>query len=474
MGRDVRSLAKKNLLLSVLLLGCLCGCAGISNEKIDSVQTDLPASWLHEQSNGAVTFSGSFGQSYQDPVLIALVTRVIEENNDIRVATLNIKSARIAAGLAFTDRLPTPSVSASGSRSYDLESGSHGDSYGISGAVSYEIDLWRKFTAAEDVAQLEVLATIEDWNSARLSLIGTTAELYWQISYLNDLSALQLLSCAAAEKTLSITQTRWQAGDVAKADVLSARQNLLSSREELQQTRRQLATNWHALALLLNVPPQEGFLDISSFKDLAVPNVTPGLPAELLRHRPDLRAAEIRLRKLDKQVAVTRAGYYPTFSLTGSLGSSSAQLREVLQNPVATIGASLAFPFLQWKQMKLDIDQAGTDYQSALISFRDSLLSALGEVEDALSERAHYIALETSQEENLALAREAEQIARAGYRAGEINLTEWLTKQESLRTAIKNLNNNKLNQLNNSMTLCLALGGGDLTGADDVDRYAQK
>lgn len=457
--------------LILLLLG---GCTVAPVQSITTVSEDLPKQWTHESvADGAAVAGPSFWHSYNDPALSGLIEKVLANNNDVRVAALKIKSARLSAGLAFSDRLPTPSASASGSAVYDLKDGKRGDSYGLSAGLTYEVDFWRKYAGAQEVADLEVTATVEDYYSAQLSLIGTTAELYWKISYLKDVIALQQLSCSSADQTLQITEARRQAGAVAKADVVAAAQSRLSCREELQQSRQTLSESWHALAMLTDQPPQENGLTIQDFSAVTVPVVAAGLPAGLLEQRPDLRAAELRLQKLEKQIAVTRAGYLPRFSLTGTLGSSSEHLRDILQNPLATIGADLALPFLEWRQLQLDVDQAENDYVAALVGFRDTLISALGEVEDALSARAHYLAVAGIQKENLDLARQAEQLSLARYRAGAEDLQAVLSEQDAVRTAREKMKETKLNQLNNSMTLCLALGGGDLRGAGYADRYAQ-
>ncbi len=464
-----RRLKAGGLLFCILL----CGCVSITTQKIETAHGDMPEHWLRQSPAGRQLAETNFWNRYQDQALSSLISTVLNQNNDIRVAALKIKSARISAGLAYSDRLPVPSVSAAASKSYALEDATHNSSFSVSGGLSYELDLWHKYAGAQQVARLEAGATEEDFLSAQLSLIGTTADLYWKIAYLKETATLAQESADAARQTQDIVTARWQAGGVTRADVITAQQNLLSSRETLQQNQQELIESWHALAVLVNSVPQENFIEVTPLQNVTVPSVATDLPANLIQNRPDLKAAEIRLRKLDQQIAVTRASYYPSFSLTGSLGSSSEHLREVLQNPLATIGASLALPFLEWQKMQLNIDQAKNAYSSALVSFRDSILNALGEVEDALSAGDHYAQLRQLQQTYLELAIEAERLAQIRYRAGAIDLQDWLDAQESLRSAHKSLNSNKLNQLNNSMTLCLALGGGDLRGADYVNRYAQ-
>jgi outer membrane protein TolC len=117
----------------------------------------------------------------------------------------------------------------------------------------------------------------------------------------------------------------------------------------------------------------------------ALPAIKAGLPASLLGRRPDLRAAELRLREYLANVDASRASFYPTFTLTGSLGSSSISLEQVLKNPIATLGAGLTLPFLQWNTARLTVAVSQTSYEEAVVNFRQTLYTALSEVENSLA-----------------------------------------------------------------------------------------
>ena len=114
--------------------------------------------------------------------------------------------------------------------------------------------------------------------------------------------------------------------------------------------------------------------------DGELPTVSAGLPASLLAQRPDLKAAEQRLRKLLANIDNTQASYYPTFTLTGTLGTSSISLLNFLQNPYAALGASLALPFIQWNTMKLNVEISKTEYEEAVVNFSQTLYSALSDL----------------------------------------------------------------------------------------------
>ncbi len=185
-----------------------------------------------------------------------------------------------------------------------------------------------------------------------------------------------------------------------------------------------------------------------------------GLPASLLGRRPDLRAAEQRLRGALANVDATRTGFYPALSLTGSLGTSSTALGQLLRNPVATLGAGLALPFLQWNTARLTGGGVAEPVRGSGGGLRQALYTALSEVENALSSRTQL--RDESEAGGGAGAGAARRAAVGGarYRAGATALQPVLDAKDRRRAAEVSLAQNRVNQLNATMTLYKALGGG--------------
>lgn len=191
------------------------------------------------------------------------------------------------------------------------------------------------------------------------------------------------------------------------------------------------------------------------------PRCQPEFRPRCWRARPDLRAAEARLRATLAAVDEVRLSFYPTASLTGTLGSSSVWLAEVLENPLATLGYGLPVVslFVQWNTLNLELNVAEAEYEQAVMAFRQSLYAALGEVEKALSARTRHADEARYLEESLTLARESERLSEIRYRAGAIGLADWLAASQLRRGAEADLASNRLNQLTNLMELFQALGG---------------
>ncbi|RRD39089.1 TolC family protein, partial [Comamonadaceae bacterium OH3737_COT-264] len=232
-----------------------------------------------------------------------------------------------------------------------------------------------------------------------------------------------------------------------------------------------------ALALLLHEPPASAppaaappWLpqEPQTLPQHALPDIPAGLPAQVLARRPDVQAAEQRLRATLADGDAARASYYPAISLTGSLNSASRSLGDVLANPIGALGASLALPFLRQQEMRLSNAAAHANYEAATLQWQKTLLTALQEVENALSRRTQLAEQRRWLEEQLDAARQAETLNETRYRVGATALKTWLDAQEARRSAELALAANQLSQLENQLTLYKALGGDALLPAPQV------
>ncbi|WP_431824608.1 efflux transporter outer membrane subunit [Burkholderia sp. F1] len=437
------------------------GCAATRDRPLPPVT--MPAHWespVPPDAPNAPAASADWWRSFGDPVLDRLIDDALRTNNDLAIAAIRVYRARLQAGIADTNLTPAVTLGANGSVSRTLDTHQMGRASGVTGALSYELDLWGRLAALRDAARWEADATEADREAARLSLIGTTAALYWQLGYLNRQIALGDANIAYASRTVALVRSRHAAGATSGLDLAQAEQSLAAQRAAQTQLLQQRAENRHALAILFDRPPQQPAAEPPTLPDGPLPAVAAGLPANLLGRRPDLRAAEFRLRESLANVDATRTSFYPTFTLTGNVGTSSTSLERVLSNPVATLGLGLALPFIQWNTMQLQIKVSQTQYQEAVVGFRQRLYSALAEVENALSAR---VQLEREAEQRTlsrAQAQRAETLAAARFAAGATDVQPWLDQQQRLRDAQSAESQNRLNRLNNQMTLYRALGGG--------------
>jgi len=448
--------------LALCLILLLSSCSLLPRSEFARPQVTLPTGWQQYQTVDGVAIADeeAWWKSFNDPLLDQLIDRALRSNNDLAVATIKVRRAQLQAGLANTNLTPSLAVTAGSSLSQDLTSKNTTQNHTVTGQLSYELDLWGRLASIRDAARWEAKATEQDRRSTALALIGTVATAYWQVAWLNQRISLAEASIAAAEKTVQLVQIKYQAGAVSGIDLVQAEQTVASQQATLVQLLQQRIEARNALAILFDQAPQQHLAEQQRLPETTLPGIKAGLPVELLGRRPDLRAAELRLREYLANVDASRASFYPTFTLTGSLASSSISLEQVLKNPIATLGAGLTLPFLQWNTARLTVAVSQTSYEEAVVNFRQTLYTALGEVENSLAAVRSYQEEGLHLERALQLAQQAEQRAAVRYQAGATGVQAWLDEQERCRTAEILVLQNRLNRLKARMTLHQALGGG--------------
>ena len=442
---------------AVGLLVLLGGCNTLRTPYVEP-PVALQPQWTHAIASDRLAEGDTWWKRFGDPNLDALVDRVLARDNDLAVAAITLRRAQLQARYAVIN----PTINASGSYGYTAPlTGPRPTSQLASGTLqtSYEIDLFGKLAAEKDVARWEARATAQDLASTRLSLIGTAVDDYFQIAYLNERIALAEQSVVYAARTLDIVQVQARAGSASSLEVAESAQSLESQQASLRGLVQQRVEARSALNLLLNGETAAPADELQALPQGDPPAVDAGLPASLLARRPDLQAAEMRLREKLASVDQTRLSFYPSLSLTGSLGTSSSSLSQLLQNPVGALGADIALPFLQYDQLRLNVGVSRANYEAAVVQFRQTLYQALTDVENALSARTQDAAATVDLDASLKNARTVERLDEIRYRAGSIPLKTWLDAQETRRQAEAAWAQNRLTQLQTYVALCKSLGG---------------
>ncbi|MDL2286374.1 efflux transporter outer membrane subunit [Desulfococcaceae bacterium OttesenSCG-928-F15] len=453
-----KSILRSGLVL--LLCLTLSGCLG-SKRAYQRPELEMSGSWMEEGLSDK-SLAGRWWEDFKDPVLNRLVEEALEKNIDLAASGLLVMQARIKADLAGGDRLPT--VKAGGgteiSRDFSTDSSSEKHDFSVSGSVSYEVDLWGRLSSLHEAARWEAMATEEDRASTAIALVATTINLYWEIAWLNQRIETEEASIAHAKKTLELVKVQKDAGTVTSLELLEAERNLANQESGLFTLVQQRVEKRNALSILFGGPPKTLEFEEPQRLSLAhLPEVAAGLPAELLSRRPDLKSAEARLRGTLASGNATRASYYPSFTLSGTLGSSSDSLSDVLKNPIGSLAANILLPFVQWREMHRNIRLSEVEYDHAVLTFRQTLYNALADVENSLSARTQYRLQEEKLIKNLDAAKKSEALYALRYEAGAIPIINWLDAQENRRQAEISLAENRLNQLQNQVTLYKALGG---------------
>nr|WP_119025997.1 efflux transporter outer membrane subunit [Acinetobacter soli] len=445
----------------------LVGCAAMVKTPYHAPAVQTPSSFQYDKTQVAsnyANYADRWWTLFGDTQLNQLVDQVIAKNTDLAVAGITLRQARLKAGLAADQQGPRVNSSVSTSQNIDVNSGDRSSNgLSLNAGVSYELDLFGKLARQTEAAKWEALATAQDLQATAQTLIGTTTKLYWQLAYLNESLSTAQQSLATSEKLYSLVNTQYQAGAVSGLDLTQAEQSVQSQKANLSQIQQSLVETRTALAVMLHIPVQQlNIQEPQRLPQVNLPQIQAGLPASILSRRPDLRAAELRLRETLATKDATVASYYPSISLTGSLGSSSTSLTELIKNPVLALGANLSLPFLQYNDMKKNIAISQLDYEKAIIQYRQTLYQAFADVENALSARTELNQQVQFQQRNLELAEKAERLTDVRYRNGAIALKNVLDQQQTTRTARLNLVNTKQSQYNAYVTLMQALGGSPI------------
>ncbi|WP_254775454.1 efflux transporter outer membrane subunit [Pseudoxanthomonas sp. GM95] len=402
-------------------------------------------------------------RGFGDARLDRMVSQALQVNANLASAGLTLRQARLQAGLAETDLWPsvTSNLSSGGSRQLDTH-GSLQKSSSASVGLSWEVDLWGRLRAERDVAAWEAKATAEDRENTALALVGEVCQQYWTLAYLNQSIVAGQANLDYLQQALDLVRVQFDAGNVSRLEVREAEQNLESQRTAQSQLVQQRVEVRNALTVLLDGTPWPQADEPQNLDAATSPALAEGVPADLLGRRPDLRAAELRLRESLASIKATARSYYPAFSLTGSVSGSSTSLADVVKNPIGTLGAGLSLPFLNVRQAQLNTEIAGTSYEIAASDFRTTLYTALSEVDNALSSREQLAQQVASSRKSFEAAQDVARMYQVRYQVGATDLRTWLDAQQTLRSSELSLAQVRLNQLVADVTLYQALGGSDV------------
>ncbi len=457
--------------LAILLPLLLSGCGALTKSDYQRPMLSVPAEWrVQDTGSGYLQHTDHWWDNFEDPQLSMLIGRALTSNNDLAIAGIQLQQARLAAGLTDTNLTPDVSVTGSANNNKNLRNNTTPkESYSTTLSLSYELDLWGKLARAREQAQWQVEATEQDRQNTALTLIGNTAQYYWQIANLNQQIKQQQAGLEISQQTLALVQSRYASGAAGQLDLLQAKQSLLNRENTYRTLQQQREENRNALAILFNRSPtdrqaERRSLDIN--QDVPIAKV---LPVEVIARRPDVKAAEGRLRAALAGSDVERLSFYPSLSLAASLGSASSIFSQWFSNPVRTLGANAALPFVQWNTVQLTIEKSDLDVKQAAIVFRSQVYNALADVDNAMSQRLSYQQQKITQQQNLQLSQQRLVLARSQYQAGAVSFQSLLDAEDDLLTIETNLSDLQYNYLNATMKLWLALGGGvekdsDITG----------
>ncbi|HSG89321.1 MAG TPA: efflux transporter outer membrane subunit [Pseudomonadales bacterium] len=480
--------------------GLLAGCTLVGPD-FERPESPLAPAWYEAERAGfevAPQVRVAWWQAFGDPTLDALIALAHAQNNSLQIAGLRVLEARAQLAVAVGNTYPqTQVVQGGATRVQASENAANtiaGDlrftQYDLALASSWEIDFWGRFRRGIEAADAAYLASIAARDDVFVLLTAQVADVYVLIRTLEEQVRITRDNIALQERGHAIVEVRFRNGETSELDALQARTLLLSTRATLPDLEASLRRARHALGTLLGRPP--GDLDALLVRTVDFPSVPDDLavavPAELLRQRPDVRRAELQAMAQSARVGLATANLYPSFSLSGSLGLTAAGgtattrtgdsgFAELFTTDSLTfgIGPSFVWPMFNYGRIRNGIRVQDARLQQALVAYRETVLQAAREVEDALVTLAGDLHKEGLLAESVGAAQRSSEVALLRYREGLADYQRVLSAQQSLFTQQGRFVDNRGSVLRDAIVLYRAFGGGwQARGAQALIDQAQR
>jgi NodT family efflux transporter outer membrane factor (OMF) lipoprotein len=460
------------LLPAALMLFILSGCANIGPDYVRP-DTPMPKAWHTPAKSGLAgehlnkEALAEWWSILDDPVLTNLVESAVAENLGLKEAHARVREARARRGISLADRFPTIDAGGSArssSSSEETGSGSERELYAAGFDAAWELDVFGGIKRTVEAAEAELQASEEDLRDVLVSLLAEVALNYVDLRSFQTRLSVAEANLDAQNETYDITRWRRQAGLTTQLDVEQARYSLEQTRAQIPGLQTGLEQAKNRLAVLIGQHP--GTLRDALAERKAIP-VTPlevavGVPADILRRRPDIRRAERRLAAQTAQIGVAKADLYPRFSLLGSIGLEALAPGNLfsLGSRTHSIGSVVDWPLFDAGAIRSNIEVQSALQQQALIQYETAVLEALEDVENALVAYAKEQSRRQSLIEATEAARRAVDLAQTQYSSGLIEFANVLIAQQAVLSLQDQLAVSEGGVTSNLIALYKSLGGG--------------
>ena len=456
------------LLSAVLISVCLSAC--VSDSNINRKPLKVPAAWKNAGNFPVAAPSKDLSRwwgRFEDPALNRLITAALQDSPDISAATARVRESRARRDSEFAGLFPVLDGGvSSNSRSTDTDPGGRisGTSYSASLDASWEVDLFGRRRSAIQAAAADLGATEENMHSVHAALAAEIAEAYTILRANEARLAVLRSNVTTREQTAQLATWRQQAGEADSLEASQAQSSLEAARAAIPSLEQSIAQGRNGLALLAGREP--GSLDtlLSGSSGLPRPpkSLAIGIPADVLRQRPDVRVAGYQVLAAAATTRAADAARYPSLNLSGTLGLNTASAGNFLnpESTAASLANSLTSPIFDAGRIRAGIQAASAVEQQAIDNYRSVVLTALAETENSLIACRRSAERLASLEKATRLARESDELARQRYEAGEIDFLEVLDSQRTLLNLEDNLLTTRADRTIAYIRLYQALGGG--------------
>jgi len=399
--------------------------------------------------------------SFNAPQLFPLINEALQQNFSLQSAAARIRAAQARARQAGAALLPDAALDGSAARRKIQGSGSTIDnSFALTGRIQWDIDLWNRLDLEARAAGVEAAAAADDYRAAQLSLAARIARSWFRLIEVKLQQQLSAQTVSSYRQSLQVIEEQYRRGLNSALDLRLARSQLSSAEATLAERNRLFDNEQRTLEQLLGRYPAGTLAATDQLPELteAIPV---GLPSSLLQRRPDVRAAELRLQAVELRAAAEERNWLPGFSLTGTAGTASDRLYQLLDwdTLVWSLAASLSQSLFDGGRDSAARQLAAAQRDEQLTGYAETLLNAFREVETALATEASLQNQQQALAQTVSEAEEAEQLAEQRYRQGLEGIITLLETQRRAFSARSSLLQTSRLRLENRVDLHLALAG---------------
>lgn len=464
----------KNFVLVSALAAALGGCATVGPDfKAPASAPD--AAWRHAASTSeAARLPAQWWTVFGDATLDTLEQRALRDNPGVQAAAQRLLQAQAQLGVVRAGQAPNVALGAGVSNARTSSETSQGialggrsiegNNFSVGASLSYELDLWGRVRRLVEAADAQALAAQDERDAVLLMLSGQVAQSYWQLRGLDAELAILRNALDARREAQDLVEARFKAGLSNELDVSRARIERANAEADLHEVQRQRNAVEHALATLVGASPSQPLVDSSPGAQLPLPPSIPvGLPASLLKQRPDLAASVAQLKAANAQVGVAKGAFYPSLSLTSNFGFASEHLRDLASGGARqfSIGPlALSLPVFDGGRNRASLALSKARYEEAVANHQTRLLTALREVEDALSDVQQRQQQGEVQAQSQQAAARALQVAQARYERGVSTYLDVTDAQRNALAADRAAAQIRTGRLLATVAVARALGGG--------------
>lgn len=467
----------KIIYLLLILSGIsLCSCSGVRN--LQAPELDMPSSFMQRSFDSLSIADMTWWDYYGDEVLCGLITKALENNKDILMAASKVEEMRKLYGAAKTDLLPQISGNIYANNETNDYSGRH-TSYdpelGVKATINWEADLWKRLSWSKKKGETQYLASLEDERAMQMIIVSEVAQAYFQLPALDSELDIVKRTLVTRSEGLHQAKLRFEGGLTSEIVYRQAEVEYTSTASLVPALEKSIQLTENAIMLLTgnfagqHIPRSKAILS-----EVVDYNLRVGVPSSLLTRRPDLRAAEMRLRGAMADVGMAYADRFPRFTITITGGVENNKLADLIKSPFSYVAGALTGPIFDFGKRKKKYEASVSAYEQARLEYEKEVLTAFKEVNDATV--SYQSARETARlkTELLQAAQKYEELSRIQYLGGTSLYIDVLDAQRRYFDAQIALSNAVRDEYLSLVRLYKSLGGGwqrnqDKGGSSPVD-----